>query len=105
MNSASHSANAEHGVGGAAAGGQQPDQRDRDDHAAAITSGTIRMLVGVEQRDHEQRADVVDDGQREQEDPQPGRVLRSDDGQRADEERGVGGDHHTPGLRVVAATG
>jgi hypothetical protein len=71
------------------------DQRHRHDQGDDLDA------FGVEQRDHGQRADVVDHRQREQEDPQPGRVFGFDDGQRADEEGGVGRDHHTPSLRVL----
>ena len=68
----------QHRVRGAAARGQQPDQRDRDDqHQRATSRGTEPHAVGVEQRDHQQRTDVVDDGQRQQEGAQPGRVLRA----------------------------
>ena len=101
MDSADHSANASTRV--RRARGRRACNRTSaiaTSSTAAISSGTTLDVIGVEQRDHAQRADVVDDGQGQQEDPQPGRVLGPDDRQRADQERGVGGDHHTPGTCV-----
>ena len=43
----------------------------------------------VEDRDHEERGDVVDDDDREHERPQPVRETRSDQRQQAERERGV----------------
>ena len=74
----------------------------RDDHGRRDGQRHDLDAIGVEERDHAQRADVVDHRQGEQEDSQPGRVFGLDDRKRADEERGVGGDHHSPRLRVLA---
>ena len=92
----------EHGVCRAPGRGYEPDQCDRDDQRHRHDKWNDLDAIGVEERDHAQRADVVDHGQGQQEYPQPGRVFGLDDRQRTDEERGVGGDHHSPRLRVLA---
>ena len=53
-------------------------------------------VVGEQQADQAHRAQVVDDGQRQQEDPQVRRQLRPRDGQRGDGEGDVGGDRRRP---------
>ena len=60
-------------------------------------------LVRVEDRHHRDRADVVDDREREQEEPQAVRALRPEQGEDADEERGVGRHHDAPAVGGVGA--
>ena len=54
------------------------------------------QVVGVEERHHRDRADVVDDGQGQQEQPQPVGAARPEQRQDAEHERGVGGHDDAP---------
>ena len=92
---------AQHRVRRAAEHGHEPHQRERDEQQPRHRQRHHRNGVRVEHRDHDQGAHVVDDGQGQQEDPQPAREFRLDDGERTDQERGVGGDHHTPRVGVL----
>ena len=69
----------------------QDDQARRGDGQRAH-----REVVGVDDADHADRDDVVDDGQREQEDPQLRRHRRPDQRHHAQQEGGVGADHGAP---------
>ena len=81
-----------------ASGEEDPAQGDeRDDQRNDV------QVIGVEHRDRSERPDVVDHGEREQEGPQPCRVLRRDDGEGAEQERGIGRDHRSPCVLSRAA--
>ena len=57
------------------------------------------MRLRVEERDHDQRDDVVDDGDRQQERAQPVGEARPDEREQAERERGVGRHRHPPPVR------
>ena len=59
----------------------------------------------VDEGDDGQRTDVVDDGEGQEEDPEPTGYPRSDEGERTHEEGGVGGDDHAPGGGVTGWRG
>ena len=93
---------AETEVGDAAARGQEPHDReqghdrDRGDERHRVEAGV------VEHPDREQGADVVHDGERQEEDPQAGGVLRADEREGAEQEGRVGRDDDAPGIRFAA---
>ena len=60
-------------------------------------------VVGVEDRDDEDRADVVDDGEREQEQLQRRRDAAAEQAEHADGHRDVGGHRDAPAVDGVAA--
>lgn len=62
-------------------------------------------VLGVEERDDGQRPDVVDDREGEDEHPQLGGDARTEGGEDADDERGVGGDDDTPRPHLGGAAG
>jgi hypothetical protein len=66
---------------------QQPEQRQRDERQQQGNDGQGR---GVEDRDHEDGQQVVDDRQRQQERPQGGGQVGADDRQYGEGERDVG---------------
>jgi hypothetical protein len=72
----------------------QPDHERQPEHGQR--QRRQREVLGVEERDHGERPDVVGDGQGEQEQPQLRRAGRPDQREHAEQERGVGGDHHAP---------
>ena len=57
-------------------------------------------VVGVGERDDEERGDVVDDHQREQEHAQSRRAVAADEREDPEREGGVGSDRDAPTLRV-----
>ena len=63
-----------------------------------------RDMSRVDRRDHEQRGEIVDDREREQEDPDAGRRPRREQGKGAERERGVGRHSRTPAVRAGAAS-
>ena len=81
--------------------GEKRDQRQRSD--ADRDRDRVQRLR-IEDADHRDRDDVIDDRQGQQEDPQLGRELRPDDRQGPEQEGGVGGDHDAPAV-FVARTG
>jgi hypothetical protein len=57
-------------------------------------------VLGEEDRDDQDREEVVDDGEREQEGAQGARQGRADDGEDGEREGDVGGGRHGPALRA-----
>ena len=82
------------------AGEVHADQADGGDD-----EGERVEVLGVDQGDDAEGADVVDDGESEEEDAQATGHPRADQGERADEERRVGRDHHAPRLGLPGVRG
>ena len=61
----------EHRVQRPAAGRHEPDERDEPERDQCHEQRRDVQLVGVEDGDGGERTDVVDDGERQQEDAQP----------------------------------
>jgi hypothetical protein len=57
----------------------------------------------IDDCDHEQSAEVVDDGEREQEDAQPGGSARGEQRERTEGESRVGRHRRPPGVRTGSA--
>ena len=92
-------------VGRAAPDAQPPDRHERRRSRARSRSPSAgqRDLLGVGDRDHEQRDQVVDDDEREQEHAQAVRAARADEREHPERERRVGRHRDAPAVRRVAA--
>ena len=77
------------------------DHRD-EEAGGGERSGAVEV-VGVEERDHHDRADVVDDRQREQEELQRRRDTTAEQAQHADRHRDVGGHRDPPPVGAAPA--
>ena len=74
-----------------------PPQAEQRQHQDGGTASAVSVeVVGVEERHHGDRADVVDDGQGEQEQPEPVGAARPEQRQDAEHERGVGRHDDAP---------
>ena len=79
---------------------QRQQHREQRHRHHQRDDGDVR---GVDDRDHHERAEVVDDGERQQEHAQPGRRARREQRQRAEREGGVGGHRRAPAVGAGAA--
>ena len=75
----------------------------RDDEAHREEQGVVVDVVGVEDRDHDDRADVVDDRHGEEEQLEGGRDPAAEQAEDADRHRDVGGHRDAPAFGTVAA--
>ena len=71
--------------------------------SAAPASHSTSDGTGVEDRDDEDRADVVDDREGEQEELQPGRDARAEQREHSDRERDIGRHRDAPPAAAGAA--
>ena len=72
-------------------------------HAAGAHEPQRLEIAGVDERDHHDRADVVGDRERQQEEAQSGRDPRPEHRQHGHRERDVGGDGDAPAVGVPGA--
>lgn len=78
-------------------GAEQPQGRTAQSHEVEG--------VGVERGDHQQGADVVDDGEGQEEGAQAGSPPGADEGEHPQSEGSVRGDDRSPGVRAVGPVG
>ena len=74
------------------------------EHQRARAEQRPRYLFGVEQCDHQHRAEVVGDGQRGEEDLEPERHAPAEQGEHAERESDVGGHRDAPASRARPAS-
>ncbi len=83
----------------------EPQQRDDgDEDPGGREEPRQREAVRVEDRDHGDGADVVDDGERQQEHANARRHARAKQREGAEDERDVGRHHDAPAVRARAAS-
>ena len=80
-----------------------PQHPGDEQHAGRTGEPAQGQVVGVEHRDHRDRAEVVDDRQRQQEQPGSRRHARTDREDDCDGEGDVRGHRDTPATRGVGA--
>ena len=84
----------------AAADPQPGEQQQRGEGCDGDADREHRNVVAVDDGDHDQRGEVVDDEHREQEDPHPVRNAAAQEGEQPERQGGVRGHRHPPAVRA-----
>ena len=92
-------ADADDEIGGGAPDPEAPEHEHEAEERGGRRQRSELEAVGVEEGHERDRAEVVEHGDREQEDAQPCRAGGADQRERPEHERGVGGDRYAEAVR------